>query len=79
MMKEKIRDLLDATPFVPFYIHTANGKSFLVHHPDFILAASGAPHVIVEESNGRTHTINVMLITSLEEVPGRRQRQRNKS
>ncbi len=79
MMKEKIRDLLQATPFVPFYIHTANGKSFLVHHPDFILAASDAPHVIVEELNGRTHTINVMLITSLEEVPQRRQKQRNKS
>jgi len=79
MMKEKIRDLLHATPFVPFRIYTASGKSLLVHHPEFILAASDAPHVIVEESNGRTHTINVMLITSVEEVPQRRQRQRNKS
>lgn len=78
MIKENIRDLIHATPFKPFYIHTANGKSFLIHHPEFILAASDAPHVIVEELTGRTHTINVMLITSLEEVPACRQKQRNK-
>lgn len=65
MMKEQIRELLKATPFVPFIIHTASGKSVSVPHPDFILAASDAPHVIVEEPNGRNHTINVMLITSL--------------
>jgi hypothetical protein len=66
MMKEQIRELLRATPFEPFIIHTAGGKSVRVVHPDFILAASEAPHVIVEEPNGRNHTINVMLITSLE-------------
>ncbi len=67
MMKEQIRHLLHATPFVPFVIHTADGKSLRVAHPDFVLAASTAPHVYVEESSGRVHGINVMLITSLEE------------
>ena len=67
MMKEQIRSLLHATPFVPFTIHTASGKWFRVEHPDFVLASSSeAPHVIVEEQSGRVHTINVMLITSLE-------------
>jgi hypothetical protein len=75
-MKEKIRDLIQAVPFVPFRIQTANGKSFLVHHRDFILAASDAPHVIVEEPNGRVHTINIMLVTSVEEIPQGRQKQR---
>ncbi len=69
MMKEKIRELLEAAPFVPFYIHMAGGKSVRVHHPDFVLAASDAPHVIVEEPTGRINTINVMLITSLEREP----------
>ncbi len=69
MMKEKIRELMDASPFVPFLIHTASGKSYRVHHRDYILAASDAPHVIVEELNGRAHTINVILITSVEEEP----------
>ncbi len=69
MMKERIRELLGATPFVPFVIHTASGKAIQVPHPDFILAASEAPHVIVEEPSGRVHTLNIMLITSLEETP----------
>jgi hypothetical protein len=70
MIKEKVRELIHATPFVPFYIHTANGKSVFVHHPDFIFAApSGGPDIVVEEANGRWHLINVMLITSLEKAP----------
>ena len=70
MMKEKIRELLHATPFVPFYIHTASGLSVLVNHPEFVLATpSESPRVIVEEPNVRTHTINVMLITSVKEAP----------
>jgi hypothetical protein len=69
MMKERIRALLNASPFAPFFIHTADGKSLRVAHPDFVLAASDAPHVIVEEPSGRVHTVNVMLITSLEEEP----------
>jgi hypothetical protein len=67
MMKEKIRELLNATPFVPFTIHLASGQGYRVSHPDFVLAASDAPHVIVEEPNGRVHTLNIMLVTSLEE------------
>ena len=69
MMKEQIRELLRATPFVPFIIHTAGGKSVSVPHPDFILAASDAPYVFVEDASGHTHRINVILITSLEESP----------
>jgi len=68
MLKEQIRELLRAVPFVPFVIHMAGGKSVPVVHPDFILAASDAPHVIVEEPNGRNHTLNVMLITSLKKA-----------
>jgi hypothetical protein len=66
MMKERIRELIKTTPFTPFVIHTANGNAVSVPHPDFILAASDGPDVIVEEPNGRVHIINVMLITSLE-------------
>jgi hypothetical protein len=70
MMKEQIRQLLHATPYVPFVIHTASGKWFRVEHPDFVLAApSDAPHVFLEDHSGRVHTINVMLITSLEKDP----------
>ena len=69
MMKEQIREWIHATPFEPFYIHTARGKSVYVHHPDFIFAPpTGRPDVIVEETNGTRHLLNVMLITSLEKA-----------
>ncbi len=66
-MKEQIRHLLHATPFFPFVIRTADGKSFRVDHPDFVIAGSDAPYVLLEEPSGHIHRINVMLITSLEE------------
>ena len=47
-MKEENCELLEAMPFVTFF-----------HHPDFVLAASDAPHVIVGKPNGHIHTINV--------------------
>jgi hypothetical protein len=69
MMKEKVRELIHATPFVPFYIHTADGKKIFVVHPEYILAPpGGGADVVVEEPNGRWHLINVMLITSLEKT-----------
>jgi len=42
-MKQRIRELLRATPFKPFVIRTADGKEFKVEHPDFVLAASDTP------------------------------------
>jgi hypothetical protein len=38
MMKEKIRELLNASPFTPFTIEMASGKSYRVMHPDFAIA-----------------------------------------
>jgi len=71
MMKEKIRGLLNASPFVPFTIEMASGKSYHVVHPDFAIANSDSPEVIVEELNGLVQFLNPMLITTiLHEVNG---------
>jgi hypothetical protein len=35
-MKEKIRELLNASPFVPFTIHLASGHGYRVSHPDLL-------------------------------------------
>ena len=67
--KEKVRAMRNASPFVPFVIHTSKGDAVRVPAPGFILAASSAPRVIVQEQNGRLHFINVDLITSLQEEP----------
>jgi hypothetical protein len=67
--KEKVRAKRNASPFVPFVIHTSKGDAFRVPAPGFILSASDVPWVVVQEQNGRLHIINVDLITSLEEAP----------
>ena len=69
MMKERIRELLDASPFVPFVIKMAGGKGYRVVHPDFVIASGDAPHVVVQEPSGAIHILNVMLITALEQEP----------
>jgi len=67
--KEKIRAMRNASPFVPFVIHTSKGEAVRVREPGLILAASTAPRVIVQERGGRLHFINLELITSLEKEP----------
>ncbi len=64
-MKQRIRELLRATPFKAFVIRTADGKEFKVEHPDFVLAASDTPNVILEEPTGAVHFISALLITSV--------------
>ena len=67
--KEEIRAMRNASPFVPFVIHTSKGESLRVHNPGVILAASTAPRVVVQERGGRLHFINIEFITSLEKDP----------
>jgi hypothetical protein len=70
-MKARIRQLLHATPFQPFVIRMADGKEYRIEHPDFVLAAaSDVPQVIIEEADGHVHFLSVLLMTSIETVPG---------
>ncbi|MEA3211275.1 MAG: hypothetical protein QOE70_4332 [Chthoniobacter sp.] len=64
-MKERIRQLLHAAPFQPFVIRMADGSTHVVTHPDFVLAASDHPHVVVEEPTGNIHYLSVLLIVSV--------------
>ena len=65
-MKQRIRSLLHAAPFKPFAIHMADGKTYTVNHPDFVLAATEVPHIIIEESDGTIHTLSALLVTNVE-------------
>jgi hypothetical protein len=64
-MKQRIRDLLHATPFVPFSIRTADGKEYRVNHPDFVAAGSDTPNIYIEEPDGAFHFLSALLITSV--------------
>jgi hypothetical protein len=66
-MKERIRQLLRATPFQPFIIRMADGREYRIDHPDFVLAAaSDVPQVIIEDPAGNVHFLSVLLMTSVE-------------
>jgi hypothetical protein len=68
-MKARIREFLHATPFRPFIIRMADGTTYRVDHPDFVLASSEAPQVVIEAVNGEMTYLSVLLITSVEHVP----------
>ena len=69
-MKARIRSLLRAAPFQPFVIRMADGREYRVEHPDFVLASSTEiPQVIIEETDGRTHFLSVLLMASIEQAP----------
>ena len=69
--KEKIRAMRNASPFIPFIIHTTRGEVVRVQRPGLILAASSAPHVIVKEPKGQLHFIDLEFIASVEEAPSK--------
>jgi hypothetical protein len=65
-MKAHIRALLHATPFQPFVIRMVDGREYRVEHPDFVLASSSqVPQVIIEERDGQTHFLSVLLMSSV--------------
>ncbi len=66
-MKARIRELLKAVPFRPFIIRMADGREYRIEHPDFVLAAANdTPQIVIEERNGQTHFLSVLLISSIE-------------
>ena len=69
-MKARIRELLRSAPFQPFIIRMADGLEHHIEHPDFVLASStDVPQVIVEEPDGRTHFLSVLLMANIEQAP----------
>ncbi len=69
-MKARIRALLHTTPFQPFVIRMADGNEYRVEHPDFVLASSTeVPQVIIEEPDGQTHFLSVLLMANITRAP----------
>lgn len=50
-------------------IRMADGREYRIDHPDFVLAGSDTPQVIVEERDGAVHFLSVLLMTSVETLP----------
>lgn len=59
-----LKEILHATPFVPFTIVLANGKIFHVGNPD-VLNVTMQGQIIHEDASGPTTFINPILITEI--------------
>jgi hypothetical protein len=71
MTSQQIKDLLKATPFVPFNISVAGEeKSYQIPHPDFaMLTHKGGVLVVALTDRDAAHLISVPLITKIETTP----------
>lgn len=72
MRIEQIRDAKRAQPFKPFSLNLADGRHFLVDHPEFILVSRDNRTVVVDDVEGHTEHIDAMLVTSLSFAPAQR-------
>jgi hypothetical protein len=74
MTVEQLRTVHRAQPFRPFTLHMADGRAFLVRHPDFISHSPSGRTVIVHQNDDSFSIIDLLLVTELEvhaaEQPG---------
>ncbi len=68
MTVEQIKQVKNATPFVPFRINYPGGASVEVPHPDYISFSTTGRIAYVSLPDDRLIRIDVALITSLEEL-----------
>ena len=67
MTIQELRAALRATPFRPFTVHMADGRVFLIRHPDFLLVGpNGRTAFAFEPSAEEFSILDVMLMTEIE-------------
>jgi hypothetical protein len=68
MTGDQLKDLLHATPFVPFRVHVAaEQKAYDIPHPDFaMLTYKGRVLVVARTDAEAVHLISVPLISRVE-------------
>ena len=66
MKIEKVREVLHAQPFRPFWIHFADGGRIPVAHEDFVAIDPTGREMLVYLPDGRHQIVDVMLVTRLE-------------
>jgi hypothetical protein len=66
MIVDELRVLRDASPFCPFTIRVADGRSFRVHHRDYLLISPRGRTMHVYNEDGEAISIlDILLVTEL--------------
>ena len=63
---EEIRELNRAEPFMPYTIHTTDGKALFVKHPDYCFISPGDYVVYVFQTENKRTVVAVSNIASVE-------------
>ena len=66
MKFDRIRQVLHARPFQPFWIHLAQGGRVAVEREDFVALDPTGREMIVYLKNGSHQILDVKLVTGLE-------------
>ncbi len=66
MTAAQLRAMREATPFRPFTIHLADGRSVAVPHRDFVSQSPGGRTIIVYRSDEGFSVLDLYLVTALE-------------
>jgi hypothetical protein len=69
MTVQQLRAAYRATPFRPFSIHMADGRSFPVPHPDFLSMSPTGRTVIVYQENDEFSILDLLLMTEIQMTP----------
>lgn len=70
MTADALKEMLNATPFVPFAVHLPDRPAMRVPHPDFAhVSPKGKTMVIYRENGEGFSVIDVPLITELAPRP----------
>ena len=69
MIVEDIIELSEVRPFVPFEVHLADGVSFHIRHPKWMMFSPDFRTLMLVTEDHKTRRVSVPLITHLTEHP----------
>jgi len=69
MTTEEVRNLLHASPFVPFTIYVPADRAFRVEHPDFATLSRGGRILALSTEGDAFVLVDLMLATRIETHP----------
>ena len=65
MTTEAFREFANTRPFNPFAVPVADGRAFVVRHPDAAALSGGGRTVSILNATGTVEVIDLLLVTSL--------------
>jgi hypothetical protein len=69
MTTEQLRTAHRDTPFRPFTIRMADGRTFSIPHPDFLSISPAGRTVVIYHADGSASIVDLLLMTELELSP----------